>query len=156
MKIPEPLFAVINPLMRMLLRSPLHALLSSSLMLVTYTGRKSGRTYSTPVRYLRTGDTIQAFTSQDTQWWRNLRGGLDVILTIQGEDLRFHATVIEHDVPKTREALLRYFMVFPQDAAYHDVKLDSDGCPVPADLESAAKHAIVVTATPSITASRNP
>lgn len=155
MKLPEPLFAVINPLMRLMLRSPLHPLMSSSLMLITYTGRKSGKVYTTPVRYLRVSDSIQCFTSADTQWWRNLRGGAEVILTIQGKDARYSANVIESDPQRTREALRHYLTVFPQDAAYHDVKLKSDNSVVAADLERAAKHAIVVTAMPLNTASRN-
>jgi deazaflavin-dependent oxidoreductase (nitroreductase family) len=155
MKLPEPLFAIINPVMRFLLRSPLHWLMSSSLMLITYTGRKSGKVYTTPVRYLRTNSSIQCFTSADTKWWRNLRGGAEVTLTIQGEDKHFLAKVIENDLEKTREALRHYLTVFPQDAAYHDVKLRSDKSLVIADLDRAAKHAIVVVATPLNAASQN-
>lgn len=148
MKIPEFLFLIINPAMRILLRSPMHALMSESLMLITYTGRKSGRVYTTPVRYLRTSSAIQCFTSPDTHWWRNLRGGAEVTLTIEGKDRHFVANVIENDPDKTREALRHYLTVFPQDAAYHDVKLRSDKSLVTADLEKAAKTAIVVVATP--------
>lgn len=154
MKIPEPLFKVINPLMRTLLRSPLHPLMSSSVMLITYRGRKSGRVYTTPVRYLRVNNSIQCFTSPDTQWWHNLRGGAEVTLRIQGEDVAYFANVIENNVQKTREALRHYLTVFPQDAAYHDIKLRSDKSLVMADLERAAKSAIVVVATPLTTASR--
>lgn len=158
MKIPEFFFVIINPLMRLLLRSPLHTLMSSSLMLITFTGRKSGKVYTTPVRYLRTPSSIQCFTSADTKWWRNLRGGAEVTLTIQRQDRRFFANVIENDPERTREALRHYLTVFPQDAAYHDVKLRRDKSLVIADLERAAKHAIVVVATPLESASpgRNP
>ncbi len=37
-----------NPIMMWLLRSPLHGMLSSSTMIITYTGRKSGKMFSTP------------------------------------------------------------------------------------------------------------
>jgi hypothetical protein len=154
-KIPEPFFVIINPVMRFILRSPLHALMSSSLMLITYTGRKSGKVFTTPVRYLRVNSSIQCFTSPDTQWWRNLRGGAEVILTIQRQDLRFFATVIENDPERVRESLRHYLTVFPQDAAYHDVKLRSDKSLVIADLERAAKDAIVVVAKPLDAGSRN-
>lgn len=148
MKIPDFLFLIINPLIRMLLRSPMHALISGSLMLITYTGRKSGKVYTTPVRYLRTSSAIQCFTSPDTHWWRNLRGGAKVTLTIAGKDMRCLANVIENDPDRTREALKHYLTVFPQDATYHDVKLRSDKSLVAADLDKAAKTAIVVVATP--------
>lgn len=35
-----------NPIMKGLLRSPLHRLLSGTLMLLTYTGRKTGTPYT--------------------------------------------------------------------------------------------------------------
>jgi len=41
----------LNPLMRALLRSPLHGLLSGMLMLLSYTGRKSGKVYTIPIGY---------------------------------------------------------------------------------------------------------
>lgn len=154
MRIPDLLFTAINPLMRALLRSPLHTLMSNTLMIITYKGRKSGRVYSTPVRYLRVGNTVQCFTSPDTHWWRNLRGGAEVTLTIQGRDLRYSATVIEDDAQRTRESLRHYLTVFPQDAAYHSVKLRSDKSLVAADLDRAALHAIVVVATPLAGTSR--
>ena len=40
-----------NPLMKWLLRSPLHGVVSKMYLLVTFTGRKSGTVYSTPVEY---------------------------------------------------------------------------------------------------------
>lgn len=154
MKIPESAFRLINPLMRTLLRSPLHTLMSGSLMLITYTGNRSGKVYTTPVRYLRTASSIQCFTSPDTKWWRNLRGGAEVTLTIERAERRVFAHVIENDPEKIRESLRHYLTVFPQDAAYHHVKLRSDNSLVIADLERAAKNAIVVVATPVQTAAR--
>ena len=44
-----------NPLVLLLLRSPLRVAMSNSTMLLTFTGRKSGRTYTTPVNYVRDG-----------------------------------------------------------------------------------------------------
>jgi hypothetical protein len=42
---------LVNPIVRMILRSPVHRLLSGSLAVMTYTGRKSGRRHSLPVMY---------------------------------------------------------------------------------------------------------
>ena len=42
-----------NPMITWLLRSPLHGLVSKSIMLITYKGRKSSKEYTTPVNYLR-------------------------------------------------------------------------------------------------------
>ncbi|WP_246045736.1 nitroreductase/quinone reductase family protein [Halorussus ruber] len=70
--------------MERLLRSPLHGLVSDSLMLITFTGRKSGREYTTPVGYRREEDTLVVFTHSD--WWKNLRGGHPVRVLLRGEE----------------------------------------------------------------------
>jgi hypothetical protein len=44
---------VINPLVRVLLRSPAHRVMSRGVLLLTYTGRRSGRRYTLPVQYAR-------------------------------------------------------------------------------------------------------
>jgi hypothetical protein len=40
-----------NDFMSWFLRSPLHGLLSNGMMLLTVTGRKTGKKYTTPVGY---------------------------------------------------------------------------------------------------------
>ena len=146
MKLPEPLFVVINPVMRLLLCSPLHGVLSDSIMLVTFTGVKSGREYTTPVRYVRMGDVIRCYSSDETMWWRNLRNGARAKLRTAGEVHTYRTEVIEKEPDKIKAALEHYFSVYPQDADYHDVKLDRDRRPVAADLEAAAQKAVVVEA----------
>jgi F420H(2)-dependent quinone reductase len=149
MRLPEPLFLIINPMMRILLRSPLHFVQSKSLMLITFTGRKSGRRFTTPVRYVRVGDTVRCFTSPENLWWRNLRGGATVSLRIAGKEGSFWAAPIENDPPAVREALKHYLGLFPQDAAYHEIRLNRDKSLVEADLERVSQHAVVVEARPT-------
>ena len=147
-KLPEPLFAVINPIVRFLLRSPAHMFLSESLMLITFTGRKSHRQFTTPVRYVRVGNTVRCFTSSENLWWRNLKGGADVVLRLKGREIRYHAMAIDNDPAKIRQALEHYLGIFPQDAAYHDIRLNRDKSLVSEDLERASINAVVVEATP--------
>jgi hypothetical protein len=91
-------FAVINragnPFVRLVLRSPLHPLLSGRLTVITVTGRRSGRRYTFPVGYERDGDavTITVGWPQRKRWWRNLRGGgAPVRLRLGGEERTGHA-----------------------------------------------------------------
>jgi hypothetical protein len=68
---------------RPLLRSPLHRPLRGQLMLLVYTGRKSGRTYTVPIGYFAWGDDgVIAFSSR--RWWTNLRDGQTVRLLLRG------------------------------------------------------------------------
>jgi hypothetical protein len=146
MKLPEPLFKIINPTMRMLLRSPLHFFCSKSLMLITFTGRRSNKQFTTPVRYIRTENRIRCFTSSENQWWRNLRDGADVILRIEGKDAHYHAIAIFDDPARVRQGLEDYLKVFPQDAAYHDIRLTRDKGLVSEDLDRASTMAVIVEA----------
>lgn len=117
-------------------------------MLITFTGRNSGKTFTTPVRYVKTEGIVRCFTSPENQWWRNLRGGADVVLRIRGKDNPYRAVAIEHNPQEVRKWLVYYLGLFPQDAAYHDIKLNPDKTLVEKDLETASHNAIVVQASP--------
>ena len=148
MKIPEPLFAIINPVVRTLLRSPLHFLASASLMIIAFKGRKTGRLYATPVRYLMEGDFVLCFSSKETRWWRNLRGGATATPKLRGRRVECRAEVVEGEPAIIREALAGYLARFPQDAAYHNVRLNPDRTPIPEDLERAAANSVQVCLAP--------
>jgi hypothetical protein len=62
--------------------------------MLTYTGRRSGRTFSTPVGYRRTGDdvTIGVRMPDAKTWWRNFLGaGGPLSLHLDGTDRPGHA-----------------------------------------------------------------
>lgn len=84
----------VNWLMNVLLRSPLHLVVSRQIMLITFTGRKTGRTYTTPVEYRRAGNTITFMTWKSRNWWRNLESGAPVTLRIQGQDMSGTPTIL--------------------------------------------------------------
>lgn len=68
--------------------------LSRSFTVVTYTGRRSGRTFSMPVSYQRDGDTvtIQVSLPERKTWWRNFTGdGGPLSLHLDGADRAGHA-----------------------------------------------------------------
>jgi hypothetical protein len=65
-----------NPIMLWLLRSPLHGMLSGNTLVITYTGRKSGKVFSTPVNYVRDVEVLWTVSYRRRTWWRN--GGLTV------------------------------------------------------------------------------
>lgn len=73
-----------NPVVVRLLRSPLNGLISGSVMLITYTGRRSGERYSITVNYGRDGDDLLVVSPGERVWWRNLRGGATATV-LEGE-----------------------------------------------------------------------
>jgi deazaflavin-dependent oxidoreductase (nitroreductase family) len=144
MKIPEPLFVIVNVIARSLLRSPLHILMSKSVLVISYTGRKSGRKLSTPVRYARVEGRLRCLTAEHTQWWRNLQASPSVTLLVEGNSAFYSAEVLERD-PKLTLQILRHFLdLFPQDAAYQDIRINPDKSLNEEDLLAATHKAIVV------------
>ncbi len=132
----------VNRLVTGLLRSPVHALLSHTTLLLTFTGRKSGRRYTIPVRYLREGETV--FTLTDSPWWRNLRGGAPVDLYIAGQKARGRAEVNMNlaDVEQEISAILRQT---PSDARFYRVHFDRHGQPDIASLKQSAQVHVLIT-----------
>jgi len=68
----------VNKTMKLILRSPAPWIVSKTVLLITVTGRKSGKTYTTPVDYSQDGDQVTIFTHAN--WWKNLNGGSPVTL----------------------------------------------------------------------------
>ena len=64
------------------------------LTVVSYTGRRSGRTFSTPVAFRRDGNTvtIQVMLADSKNWWRNFTGdGGPLTLDLDGGPVTGHA-----------------------------------------------------------------
>jgi hypothetical protein len=63
----------LNPIVAWILRSPLHVLLSRFLLILTYTGRRSGREYTIVTSYSRieNGIRIGVGWPESKVWWRN-------------------------------------------------------------------------------------
>ncbi len=146
MKLPEPLFLFINPMMRILLRSPLHGLMSKSLILISFKGRNSGKLFTTPVRYVRQMDTVQCFTAMSNQWWRNVDPAADVVLRVAGRDYACRAEAIKNDPERIQSAIANLLQHFPADAPYYEISLESDGLPRSSDLEMASHKTVLVEA----------
>jgi hypothetical protein len=77
---------VVNPIVRAVLRSPAHGLLSGHLALLTVTGRRSGRAFTFPVGYRRDGDrvTVGVDWPERKRWWRNLSDAAPVEIWLAG------------------------------------------------------------------------
>lgn len=136
----------LNPAVRWILGSRLHPLLSAGLMLVTVTGRRSGRRTTLPVGYQRHGDTLTVLVSKAPRkrWWRNYRAPGPVEVRLRGRMLRGEARVVPGDSAEFREAIeatlrrlpwLRRQLGFPRRGA--------DG-PSEADWHAVARDTVVV------------
>jgi len=132
-----------NRFPEMLLRSPLHGLMKNTL-LITFTGRKSGKTYTTPIVYLREGEEFLMTT--DSPWWKNLRGGAPVILRIRGEEYPALGEAVTDEVEVAR-VLKRMLDEHPGYGKH--VGLESGERADRARVEELARERVVIRARPA-------
>ncbi|RJQ74668.1 DUF385 domain-containing protein [Pseudonocardiaceae bacterium YIM PH 21723] len=67
---------------------------------ITYTGRRSGRTFSTPVNFSRRGDVVSIWVGlpERKSWWRNFTGnGGEISLRLDGTERTGHAIARKDD-----------------------------------------------------------
>jgi hypothetical protein len=128
------LLRVWNPVMKLILRSPLHWLLSRWFAVVSWTGRKSGRHYSTPVSYVMDSGAVNVTTGD--RWWHNVEGGRSVDLRLHGRRRRATATPIT-DRGASSEGHRRLFREHPWFRVLSGVPGDGHGGADPDALDQA-------------------
>src|ERR1700760_307359 len=127
----------VNVPMRAVLRLPFPTPLSANLMLVAYTGVKSGRAYLQPVSYARDGDTL--LTPGGGRWTLNLKGGRPVTLRLRGRRVPAHADLVSD--PAEVERLLGVIAEGnPRATRFIPLPRRPDGTLEPEPLAAAITH----------------
>src|SRR5260370_42312758 len=80
---PRPVRILANTIATTILRSPWHGMRSDRLLLLTFTGRKSGKKFTTPLRYAQEGETLVLKVLYP--WWKNLVVEDTVNVLLRGE-----------------------------------------------------------------------
>lgn len=133
---------VLNRIVSFILRSPLHRLLSGNLMLLTFTGRKSGNAFTIPVTYLQTDRQIIVFSNQ--KWWQNLRGGATVRMRLRGQQVAGRAEPVEETATVAREIQTFLQRKGLRAARMINLRIDTQRQPTAAELaRSAGGHVVV-------------
>lgn len=84
-RIQARVMSVLNVFMRPLLRLPFPTPLTKRLMLVSFTGRKTGKAYQQPLSYVQKDDTL--LTPGGGKWKLNLREDQPVRIRLRGHDV---------------------------------------------------------------------
>lgn len=143
-----------NPVVSAILRSPVHWLLSRRTMLLTVTGRHSGRRYTIPVGFVRQDETLDILVTsrQRKAWWHNLEGGATVECFFEGRKFvgAAEALTMERE-PRAFTLALRNYVAANRNAAravgIRDVE-DLVG------LRAAAADTVMVVIRPIVAPSR--
>ncbi len=133
---------IVNRSMKFFLRSPIHGMVSKTILLITFTGRKSGKTYTTPVSYSQTGDQVTIFTHAD--WWKNLSSEAPVTLRIRGRELQGLAEAVAEDKQAIAAGLAEHLRKVPSDAGFYKVTFDEHKNPRMEEVEKAAQTVVMI------------
>ena len=131
-----------NDFMSWVLRSPFHGMLSNGMMLITLTGRKTGKRYTTPVGFYEDGGYLWIITSRDRTWWRNLQGGADVNLLLKHKPVYGFAE-IELDSKAVETRMFEYIQHIPQAAKPMGIRVENK-TPNAEDIARTAKDRLFV------------
>jgi hypothetical protein len=139
---------VSNFFVRTLVNSPLHPLLGKSFSVITVTGRKTGRSITTPINTVCIEGTQMVISLRSRTWWRNLRDGRVAQLRQAGKTVTVCAEVME--TPGQVAAWFRkYFIQSPGHAKYFDIHAGPDGKVLQQDLERLAAERIIIRLFPT-------
>lgn len=131
------MYRYINPAMNRLLHSSAHWMMSRRIMTVTYLGRKSGKTYTTPVSYYRKKDTVYCFTNG--KWRLNFTNDNDATLRLRGVDYPASGAIYSGSKDQQVALMTEYFKAVPQDKKFYGVRNDASGEPDQSQVRQAAQ-----------------
>lgn len=109
------LMRIVNVPMRPLLRVPFSTPLNRRLMLLTFTGRKTGRVYRQPVSYVADGGEL--FTPGGGRWTLNLSDQRPIRVRLRGRDRRAVPELVRDPAEVTR-LLQRMLAANPRLASF--------------------------------------
>jgi deazaflavin-dependent oxidoreductase (nitroreductase family) len=127
----------VNVPVRAVLGLPFPTPLSANLMLISYTGRKSGKAYRQPVSYVRDGETL--LTPGGGRWTLNLAGGRPVRIRLRGRDLPASAELVT-DAAQVERLLGVITRENPRATRFIPIPRRPDGRLEPDALAAALRH----------------
>ena len=112
---PLRLLRLANPVVRAVLGSPAHRLLSGGVLVLTYRGHRSGRTFRIPLRYATMADdriVALAVGADGKLWWRSFSRPSPATLLVRGTERGVSGRLLHGE--ERRVALRAYLARFPR------------------------------------------
>jgi hypothetical protein len=113
-----------NSLMKWAVTTPgIQAMVGQGVALLTFTGRKTGKTYTIPVSYHREDATVTVVTKRVRNWWRNFETPAEVELRLAGRRYTGRAETLT-DNEETLGFMVDYLGKRPIDAKAYGLARD--------------------------------
>lgn len=105
---------VLNPIIRLLLSGPLHPLLSRGVLLLTYTGARTGHPHTLPVQFAQVDQRLVVLVADSVHkvWWHSLRAPAPVRVTLAGRTIAATGYVVD-DPGRAAPLIEAYVNRFP-------------------------------------------
>jgi len=133
------MWRIINPLVVLIARSPIHLLVSTQILVTQFNGRKSGNPYRVPVSFHKDENTYTCVTLRSNLWWKNLIDMERTDIWLNGKLVNVQLELEYEDDEVVKSNLRHLVSGNAIDAFFAKVKLNKDGSPDEKSLEDAAK-----------------
>ncbi len=134
----------LNSMMKVMLHTPgLQRVVGQAIALLSFTGRRSGTRYTTPITYLRDGDEVVVITKRFRTWWKNLQDEPQVELRLAGTTLRGRASLAVGE-PAGLPTLVRFLEHHQRDAQAYGITI-TDGHVDEAEARAVLPHLVIIT-----------
>ena len=139
------LFRFINPIVRLILKSPIHFLISHQILLFRVIGRRSKKIFEIPASYAHINDSLVCVTLRENLWWKNFKDIETQEIYFKGKKINKNISINFTDNAFVRDKLKELIEHNPIDAFFAGVKLDKNKVPNSADLDKAAAlHTVII------------
>ncbi|MHB8806662.1 MAG: hypothetical protein ACYC59_03690 [Anaerolineaceae bacterium] len=137
---------ILNPIIKSILRSPLHPLMSDHSLVIQYMGREFGKEHSFPAYYQQEGNSLQVLVEKTEDWWRSLKNGANVKVIIKGNELRGWAEAIQ-DAQSVKKNFLLLLNAIPELSTELEVRRDENSVYSTEDIEKNLQQLGLLTIT---------
>jgi deazaflavin-dependent oxidoreductase (nitroreductase family) len=131
----------VNVPVRAVLSLPVATPLSANLILISYTGRKTGKAYRQPVSYARDGAVL--LTPGGGRWTLNLAGGRPVRIRLRGRDVAARPELVT-DAVEVERLLGVIAAKNPRAARFVPIPRRADARLEPEALDAALRHGFCI------------
>jgi hypothetical protein len=133
------MWRIVNPLVVLIARSPIHLLVSTQILVTQFKGRKSGNPYRVPVSFHKEENTYTCVTLRSNLWWKNLIALERTDIWLNGKLVNVELELEYEDDEVVKSNLRHLVSGNAIDAFFAKVKLNKDGSPDEKSLDDAAK-----------------
>ena len=127
-----------------ILRSPLHFLVSHSVLVLYVTGAKTGKKYFIPVSFFEhSKGLLTCVTDKPNIWWRNLTSIDEIKILFKGKEIQSRINTEPHDSDYIFPKLHALFSHSRLDGFFGGIGY-KNGKPIEEDVTGATKRMVLI------------